>query len=102
MTPTAKKSTEVVWFWRHMTSGAMYPGVPDVSYAFSSRQTRAIPKSVMRTYPIVKSEGNHVTDSLGLLLKVWCKLTIGLNYEVLRLYISMNNILFMEVLEARH
>lgn len=30
------------------------------------------------------------------------KLTIGLNYEVLWLDISVDDILFMEVLEARH
>ena len=29
----------------------MYPGVPDVSWAFSGLQTLAIPKSVIRKYP---------------------------------------------------
>ena len=105
MMPTAKKSTEVVWFCRHMTSGAMYPGVPEVSCAFSLRQMRAMPKSVILRYP------KHIHQQYHLTYEDWQKsvinpLTVCFDDEVLRFDVAMDDVLGVEVLEtldqARH
>jgi hypothetical protein len=52
MTPNAKKSTATPWFYLHITSGAIYPGVPLVSDAFDGLHTLAIPISVNLKYPL--------------------------------------------------
>jgi hypothetical protein len=46
MTPKAKKSASKEWFILHMTSGAMYPGVPLVYSELLSFFLLATPKSV--------------------------------------------------------
>ena len=38
-----------------MTSGAMYPGVPEVSFEFSGCQILAMPKSVILMYPLLSN-----------------------------------------------
>ena len=88
-----------------MTSGAMYPGVPEVSCAFSLRQMRAIPKSVILRYP------KHSHQQYHLSYEDWQKsvndlLTVCFDDEVLGFDVAMDDVLGVEVLEtldqARH
>ena len=82
-----------------MTSGAMYPGVPDVSWAFSLRQMRAIPKSVILKYP--KHSHQHYRLSYDdWPISVNDLLTVCFNDEVLRFDVAMDDVLGVEVLET--
>ena len=52
MTPKAKKSTGKECCSLVITSGDMYPGVPDVSFWLSGESILAIPISVNLKYPL--------------------------------------------------
>lgn len=58
-----------------MTSGAIYPGVPEVSLEFYSLNSFAIPRSVKCKYP-----------------KFSLNYTLVVKYKILRLNIAMNDV----------
>ena len=48
-----KKNKKIYSIYLHITSGAIYPGVPEVSWELSALKIRAIPKSVTLKYPFL-------------------------------------------------
>ena len=59
------------WFYLHITSGAMYPGVPEVSWELSGFQILATPRSVTFTYPSVSRTRFSGLISLWMTFLLW-------------------------------
>ena len=68
----------------HMTSGAIYPGVPEVSFPLSGFQYLAMPKSVTLTYPKI-------------MLIIF---TITVQNQIFWFYISMDNLFIMQIFQT--
>ena len=60
-----------MWFCLFITSGAMYPGVPEVSLEFYSLNSQLIPKSAMWRYPFVSKTKFSGLMSLWMMFFEW-------------------------------
>ena len=76
----------------------IYPGVPLVSEEFSGFHTRAIPKSVIRRYPLFVKNNRRCKSVMG--KYSFFLLTFTVEYKIFWLNISMEDAILMQVLQS--